>query len=255
MEIKGLFLDYDGTLSPLNVRREQSRIPPHLEALLNVIGKHTMIAIITTKDMPFIVQRTPFAGAWGAIAGLELRVGNRAFLSNGIDEKLQYIDQAMEYTRQHIRSGALIEEKRSSTGRPLAFCVDWRLVKDPKEARLFSAQILSFCRDLPVEVIEYQRKPYFDVFPCAIDKGRTLKNLKEALNVSGTVLYMGDSVTDNPALQAADIGIGVSSGKEPLDLDCRYWIKFNDLPLFFNLLYKNNMEFHPELAGIKTRGQ
>jgi len=41
----------------------------------------------------FILKRTPFARAWGAIAGLELRIGDRAFHSSGIDEKLLYIDQ------------------------------------------------------------------------------------------------------------------------------------------------------------------
>jgi trehalose-phosphatase len=254
MKIEALFLDYDGTLSPLNTARNESRVPPHLEALLYLIRKQVPIAMITTKDMSFIVPRTLFAYAWGAIAGLELRIGDRIFHSTGVDEKLTYLDQALEYARAHTRLGAIIEEKHSSTGRPLAFCIDWRSVKDPKEARLIASQIKDYCRELTLEVIEYKSKPYFDVFPCTINKGKTLSDLKEYLHITGKVLYMGDSITDNSALQAADTGIGVSPRKEPVDLDCQYWLKFNDLPLFLNVLYKNNMVLSPNLAGLKTRG-
>jgi hypothetical protein len=65
---------------------------------------------------------------------------------------------------------------------------------------------------------------------------------------------MGDSITDNSAFHEADISIGVTSGKKPVDLDCRYWIKYDDVACFLSFLYRNNFVFSPDLPGIKERG-
>ena len=63
---------------------------------------------------------------------------------------------------------------------------------------------------------------------------------------------MGDSITDNAAFKAADISIGVATGKKPDDLNCQYWIKFDDVAYFFSLLLKNQLVFNSKLPGIKT---
>ena len=36
MKVDGLFLDYDGTISPLNVTRGESRVPEETQAMLIV---------------------------------------------------------------------------------------------------------------------------------------------------------------------------------------------------------------------------
>lgn len=126
-------------------------------------------------------------------------------------------------------------------------------MKDDKEAKIMAVQILDFCKSLPLEIIEYQGKPYFDVFPCNINKGQALKNLTEKLGVSRGVMYMGDSITDNEAFKEADIGIGVTTGKNPNNLECKYWIKFEDIPFFISQLFKNQFIFKPDLPGIRIK--
>jgi trehalose-phosphatase len=250
-KINGLFFDYDGTISPLEVSRQQSRVLPHLEKLLNFMNRFIPVGIITSKDLSFIVPRTLFAHAWAAIAGLEMKIGSQLFTSQGIEEILPHLQQALIFAKQHIREGVVIEEKRDYSGQPLAFCVDWRQVKNIKEARSMSSQILHYCRDLPLKIIEYPRKPFIDVFPCFIDKGQALQRLRDNIVLSGRVLYMGDSMTDNAAFRAADISIGVTNGKRPVDLDCDYWMDFNDVAYFLSALFKEQFNFSTELPGIK----
>ena len=252
--INGLFLDYDGTISPLEISREQSKVLPHIEAFLKVITKFIPIGVITTKDLQFIVPRTTFAHAWATIAGFETKVGNRISLSQEAETALPYLSGALEYVKENGYAGLVIEEKKNHKGQVMAFCVDWRQAGDQKTARTAAERILQYCKKQPLKVIEYPKKPYFDVFPCQIDKGAALNNLKQKLGISGGIIYMGDSATDNAAFKAADVSIGVSTSKEPTDLECQYWIKFDDIAFFLSSLFKKNFNFSPDLPGIRVRG-
>jgi len=189
-----------------------------------------------------------------AIAGLEMKIGSQLFVSEGVEEAMPNLEKALQFAKQNLREGGTIEEKRNYAGRPLAFCIDWRQMRDEKSARMMSAQIRSYCKGLPLEVIEYQGKPFFDVFPCSVNKGVALKSLKEKLGISRGVLYMGDSFTDNPAFEVSDISVGVTGGKSPPNLESTYWIKFEDIPFFISQLFKNQFIFNPELPGIRIRG-
>jgi hydroxymethylpyrimidine pyrophosphatase-like HAD family hydrolase len=254
VKVNGLFLDYDGTISPLEVSRSQSRILPHTEALLKLIKKFIPIGIITTKDLNFIFPRTDFVSAWGAIAGLEIKIGSRVFRSHEVEAGLPHLEKALQYSRQNLCEGAVIEEKCDSQGKPLAFCVDWRAVTNKKKSKLMSENILVFCKTFPLQIVEYPRQPFFDVFSCFIDKGKALVALKENLGVSSGVLYMGDSQTDNPAFREADISVGVSRNNRPPELDCDFWIMYQDVAYFLSCLLRNQLMFSSDLPGIKGRG-
>ncbi len=104
-----------------------------------------------------------------------------------------------------------------------------------------------------MKTIEYTDKPYFDVFPCSINKGKALRKLKDTFKISGDIIYMGDSITDNLAFKEADISIGVAPGNKPVDLDCQYWVNFDDVPLFLSSLNNNNMTFRSDLPGIRVK--
>lgn len=77
MKVQALFSDYDGTLCPLELRREEAYVSPRLRRLLTKINKRIQLGIITTKDLAFIKDRVPFAQGIAATCGLEMQVGDR----------------------------------------------------------------------------------------------------------------------------------------------------------------------------------
>ena len=57
--------------------------------------------------------------------------------------------------------------------------------------------------------------------------------------------YLGDSGNDNPAFEKADVSIGIrSDNRIKTILECKYYIKYENLVLFLNRLAKNNFEFN-----------
>jgi RNA polymerase sigma factor (sigma-70 family) len=249
--VSGLFLDYDGTISHSGVPRQQSRISPGLERLLYSIRKVVPIGIITTKDLSFVLPRTPFARAWSAIAGLEMKIESRLTVSQEVRKALPELNKALNYALQNIRWGGMIEKKCDPQGQPLAFCVDWRHMRRDCQSQLAISRTLDYCRNLNLKVVEYPGNPYFDVFPCAISKGKALRKLKDDLKIFGNILYMGDSIMDNQAFREADISIGVAEDKKPVGLKCSYWLRFDEVPHFLSSLHDNRLTFSPDLPGIK----
>lgn len=243
MKIRGLFLDYDGTISALNVLRQEARAPEETQAVLQQIKELIPVCIITTKDMAFIVSKTPFARAWCAIGGLEIKIGERIITDPCVQAALPYISLALEYARRYRDTLLLIEEKKDSTGQTVAFCVDWRQSQDPKEAEARASKVMDCCQKPPLNVVKYEGQPFFDVYPCHIDKGKALAELKRNLGVKSGVMYMGDSKVDNPAFKVADIGIGVSHEESAGDLICDYYVKFKNVARFFQHLIENNLVF------------
>jgi len=253
MKVDGLFLDYDGTISPLNVTREESEVPEETQAMLSEIKEYIPVGIITTKDLSFILPRTPFATAWAAIGGLEVKMGNRIVTDPRVEGALPYISLALGCARRCSDTLLFIEEKKDSAGQTVAFCVDWRQSQDPQESESRAKRVLDSCQRLPLNVIRYEGQPFFDVYPCNVDKGRALAVLKRNFDLRSGVMYMGDSKIDNPAFEAADIGIGVLHRESKADLDCDYYVEFEDVAGFLRRLIENNLVFSRNFPGIASR--
>ena len=252
--MKCLFSDYDGTIGPIDASRGESRVPLRTRVTLREIGSLLPISIITMKDLSFIVPRTPFAQAWSAMGGLEMRVGKRVVKSDRLGHMSSNISLSLNYARSHISSlGVEIEEKLDSEGRTVAFCVDWRLAKDPQAAKHEAECVATYCKGLGLNVIKYETQPFFDVYPIAPDKGEALREMLSELAVKNGVLYLGDSETDNPAFRAANISIGVVHDESPLRaLDCDYLVRFQSVPDFLHALVINDLRFNPNFPMIKT---
>jgi trehalose-phosphatase len=252
--VKCLSSDYDGTIGPISASRAESRIPLRTRVTLREIGSLLPISIITMKDLSFIVPRTPFAQAWSAIGGLEMRIGRRVMKSDRLGHMSSNISLSLNYARSHISSpGVEIEEKEDSEGRTVAFCVDWRLAKDPQAAKHEAECVATYCKGLGLNVIRYETQPFFDVYPVAPDKGEALRDMMNELAVTNGVLYLGDSKTDNPAFRASNISLGVVHDESPLSsLDCDYFVRFESVPDFLHALVINDLKFTPDFPMIKT---
>ncbi len=112
VKIEGLFLDYDGTISPINVPREQSGVLPQIESALNQIRQLVPVGVITTKDLAFILPKTPFAHAWATVAGLEMKIGENIVKAPGLAPSLTHLTLALRYAKQHLGD----DNSRASAG-------------------------------------------------------------------------------------------------------------------------------------------
>jgi hydroxymethylpyrimidine pyrophosphatase-like HAD family hydrolase len=167
-----------------------------------------------------------------------------------LSSSLSYLSWALEYATKLSDEYLLIEEKHYSTGQIIAFCVDWRYSPDPRESEARALKVMNNCKILPLNVMTYEGKPYFDVFPCVIDKGKALLEVKRNLGLQSGLMYLGDSKIDNSALKVADIGIGVSNKISPEKLECDYYLKFEKVAGFLKRLYKNSLIFDEEFPEI-----
>jgi trehalose-6-phosphatase len=250
--VKCLSMDYDGTISPLDISRSESRVPLETRVMLQQIGKLLPISIITMKDLPFVVPRTPFAHGWSAIGGLETKIGKRVLKVGQLESILPSVSRALDYAKSHISvQGIEVEEKQDLEGKTIAFCVDWRQARDLRQAKRELERIADYCRTLRLRVLTYKNQPYLDVYPVIPDKGKGLQEILGELSVKEGVMYLGDSEVDNPAFRVSSVSVGVIQGeKPPKTLDCEYFVKFGHVSDFLKTLIERNFQFSSDFPMV-----
>jgi HAD superfamily hydrolase (TIGR01484 family) len=256
VKVEAIFSDYDGTLSPLEVRREDAFISPRRRRLLTKAGRSVQIGIITTKDLSFIKERVPFADGIAATCGLEIQVGDKII----IDERIQLPNKKVEKAYQEVLAGILqmpdnvsVERKETENGDLVAFCIDWRLARDWPEAQRKTAPILASCTEQGLYVVESGISPFANVFPVEVSKGDAFVRLRKEMGVTGSVIYLGDSEADNPAFQIADISIGIKHRRTVPELLSKYVLEYFELDGFLSNLIDADFEFRDEMIERNTR--
>jgi len=250
-EVKAVFLDYDGTVAPLEVPRSESAVSPRNAQVLHKISQRIPVAIVTTKDLPFVMERTPFAHAWSGLGGLETKVHGAVIRAPCLGNPASYVMTALRHVKSVCADGLVVEEKRDSEGVVVAFSVDWRQALNSREAEEMALDIIAYCRTLPLFTVRNDGQPFFDVFPCPIDKGEAVTRLKRKLGLHDGVLYMGDSSVDNSAFRAADVAVGVVHEETPDDLACDCLVRFEDVASFLECLVGNGLRFSLDFPMIQ----
>jgi len=232
LKISALLSDYDGTLAPEDVSLESSSVPREIGDSLLRLSSSLPIAIVTSKDHDFIRPRTPFALAWACVSGLEIVLSDgRTFATQ---KKRGRLLEGLEYARRRGAFGLKFELKRSTTKELLAFSMDWRMTSTPPSA--FIKTTIAELRRMGLTVAHDPAQHYLDVFGARPDKGRAVKELKRLLEVSGKLLFLGDSVADNPAFEEADVGVCVAHGQTLENIKSRFVIRQDELAAFLRSL-------------------
>jgi len=250
VKIEAIFSDYDGTLSPLELRREDAFISLRLRRLLTKASKQIRLGIITTKDLSFIQERVPFAHGIAATCGLELQVGDRIITDERIrepNEKFEKVYRECLKRILQIRDNVSVERKETDDGELIGFCIDWRLARDWSEAQRKTMPLLEFCKEQAMYVVESNISPFANVFPVEVSKGEAFARLRKEMAVDGPIMYLGDSEVDNPAFQLADVSVGVKHRRTRPELFCKYWIEFLELETFLSDLIEANFDFQEKM--------
>ena len=232
MKISAVLSDYDGTLAPEDVSLESSSVPKEIGDSLVRLSASLPIAIVTSKDYDFIRPRTPFARAWACVSGLEIVLSDgRTFATQ---KKRGRILEGLEYARRHDAFGLKFELKRSTTKELLAFSMDWRMALAPPSG--FITTTIAELRRLGLTVAYDPARHYLDVFGARPDKGRAVNELKRLLEVSGKLLFLGDSVADNPAFEEADVAVCVAHGQTLENVKSGFVVRQDELAGFLRTL-------------------
>jgi trehalose 6-phosphate phosphatase len=209
-----VFLDYDGTLTPIVDRPEDALVADSMREAVRGLATRCPVCVVSGRDRQ-VVQRLMgvddlvVAGShgfdiWSPCSGtIERQEGA------GFEDLLGRVTARL---REEVGSvdGALIEPKRSSVA------LHYRLVAEPERPRI-AALVDTLLVEHPDELKVTPGKMVYEIQPKVDwDKGKAVLYLLEALGLDGDdvmPLYLGDDITDEHAFEAlASRGVGILVG-------------------------------------------
>jgi trehalose 6-phosphate phosphatase len=223
-----LFLDYDGTLSPIAPRPELATLPAATREVLARLAERLPVAVLSGRgreDVAALVglPELVYAGSHGFdIAGPGLRYELDETIPRTIAAAARRLETDLAGT-----PGVLVEPKR------FAVAVHYRLVADADLPKV-EAAVDTVRRHHP-ELKKTHGKKVFELRPAIDwDKGKALEWLLDRLTAAGgepepssyLPIYLGDDDTDEDAFRAvAGNGIGILVADEPRPTAASYRLR------------------------------
>jgi alpha,alpha-trehalase len=214
---KVVFLDYDGTLSPIVDRPEDANLSAPMRETLRALANRCTVAIVSGRGLEDVRRRVGLEGLYYAGShGFEIDGPDRAAFSKEQGrEALPSLEEAESRLRNHLADidGAQVERKKFS------IAVHYRRVVAEK-----AGTIETIVDDVMRSIKGLRKrggKKIFELQPdVEWDKGRAVLWLLDQLaldNASAWPIYIGDDVTDEDAfrvLQGRGAGIVVHDGEK-----------------------------------------
>jgi trehalose-phosphatase len=221
-----VFLDYDGTLTPIVSRPEQAELTPEMRETLRQLARRCDTAIISGRDLDDVRRRVGLEQlVYAGSHGLDIRLADGERLAaDRAEDCLPALARAERVLQRGLQQvpGAIIERKR------FAIAAHYRLVADadvPAVERVVD-EALSTGRGLR----KRGGKRVFELLPdIQWDKGAALRWLMQALprhQRQPLPIYIGDDLTDEDAFRVLDAsGIGIAVMEGPYPTAARYSLR------------------------------
>ncbi len=205
-----VFLDYDGTLTPIVEDPADATLSAETRAVIEDLRDRVPVAVVSGRDLDDVAAMVGIDGIWYAGShGFDLRApdGSRHEKGRAFLDSLDAAEAGLTDTLAAVE-GARLERKR------FALAVHYRQVADDDVDAVETAvrQEVAGHEDLRLT----GGKKIFELRPDVDwDKGRALEFLAEVLGLDPDTtapIYVGDDVTDEDgfaALHGALRGIGV----------------------------------------------
>ncbi|WP_089723922.1 trehalose-phosphatase [Candidatus Thiosymbion oneisti] len=241
-----LFLDYGGTLAPIDDRPEDARLTEDMRLILRSVARVAQVVVVSGRDLDEVselvgLQEITYAGNHGLeIRGPDLRLE----LPEGIDA-LDDLDQATVDLTTALKT---IPEARLTRKR-FAIVVHYR-----QQTGEGSDAVESAVRQVQAHFPRLHLtggKAVIELLPdIDWDKGRAVRWLLSELGLEGAEvlpIYMGDDVTDEDAFRAVrGRGLGILVSDRPQSSAALYRVRDTD---HVAELLRHLAETQPPLGG------
>ena len=213
-KVPAVFLDYDGTLTPIVDRPEDAVMSPRMRNTIRQLAERCPVCVVSGRDRlmvqelmgldDLIVAGSHGFDIWSPEEGTIDREEGAEFAT--------LLDEVKAQLHEEIDTieGALIEPKKTSVA------VHYRLVSEEERPKVkevvdtILAEHPDHLRVTPGKMV-YEIQPKLDW-----DKGSAVLYLLEVLSLDRddvVPIYLGDDVTDEDAFEAlADRGVGIFVG-------------------------------------------
>jgi trehalose 6-phosphate phosphatase len=208
-----LFLDYDGTLSPIGNDPLSAFMPEATHAALNRLAgvERVSMGIISGRALADLRARVGIKNIiYAGNHGLEIRGPDLEFVEPAAALQIKALGELARHLRTRLSEipGVAVENK------VLSASVHFRRAQPERREeveQVVRAAVESI--DSPFEVT--MGRKVFDVRPrVEWGKGQAVRWIKQMYRIQGALsMYMGDDATDEDAFSALPAGITISVGK------------------------------------------
>ncbi len=224
-----IFIDYDGTLTPIVSRPDQAVLSEPMRLALQRLARQTVVTVLSGRDRASAERMVGLPELYYA--------GSHGFDISGPDgfaheneEGVAFrpvLEQVAAELEEAIKpfSGAWVDRKR------FAVAVHNRQVRDAWLPRLEAAVAAVAARHPELRTTGGKR--IIELRPAIEwDKGKALRWLLHALNLEGpeiVPMFIGDDETDEDAFAAVEKdGIGIRVGHDDMPTRARYMLRDPD---------------------------
>jgi alpha,alpha-trehalase len=205
-----VFLDYDGTLTPIVRRPEDAVLSEGMRTCLRALAARAAVAIVSGRDRAVVealvgLPELVYVGSHGLDLAGPPGSGLRLEVAADYLPDLDAAESALRGRLAEVR-GALVERKH------LTLAAHYRLVAKVHRPKV--AEAVEAVRAAHARLRRDTGKAVFELRPDVDwDKGHAVRWLLDRVAPDGVGLYVGDDLTDETAFAALrGHGIGIAVG-------------------------------------------
>lgn len=214
-----VFLDYDGTLTPIVDRPQDARISPRMRNVVSRLAARCTVCVVSGRDRPVVqelmgVRDLVVAGSHGFDIWSPERGTMEHEAASGFEDLLAGVTARLRAELGPIE-GAGVEPKRASVAAHYRSVAPARRAEVQQVVERVLAEHPEDLKVTPGKMV-YELQPRLDW-----DKGRAVLHLISALGLDredDVPIYVGDDITDEHAFEALSgrgIGIFVGDPQDP----------------------------------------
>jgi trehalose 6-phosphate phosphatase len=223
--VSALLLDYDGTLAPFCLNRQQALPYPGMTALLQEIiaNGRTRVVIITGRNAQEVIPLLALPRSleiWGC-HGLERLKPDGTRVTPRVEEPVLH---ALAEADRWLRYQGLHNRAEFKTG---AVAIHWRGLEEAAAAETRGQVLLGWfpiAQSTPMELLEFDGG--IEMRMPGRDKGDAVRTILDEIGSKVPVAYLGDDLTDERAFLAlGTLGLSVLVRPEWRKTAAAVWIR------------------------------